>query len=250
MSHRQTAADRTSQHDVHQMLGTARAGTAERLAAENEVVRRHLRLAAALARRYHGRGVDDEDLVQVASLALVAAARRYDETRGDFASFATATVLGELKKHFRDLGWTVRPPRRIQTLQATIAAVDARAWDETGTGRAAELAARLGQPVADVLEALQARGCFHADSLDATEGEPSLGGVDDRFEQVDEWVSVTRLCRSLTDADRALLRMRFFEDLSQREIARRLDRNPMWVSRHLAALLGRLRTEAVVGEAA
>lgn len=241
---------RTSQDDVITLLSSATAGTPEHLAAQNEVVRRHLRLASALARRYRGRGLDDEDLFQVASLALVAAARRYDETRGDFASFATATVLGELKKHFRDLGWTVRPPRRIQTLQATIAAVDARAWDETGTRRAAELAGRLGQPLADVLEALQARGCFHPDSLDATEGEPALGGVDDRFEQVDEWVSVTRLCRELDDDDRALLRMRFFEDLSQREIARRLDRNPMWVSRRLAALLDRLRTDAVVGEAA
>lgn len=244
------ASDRASQGDVHELLGAARAGSSERRAAENEVVRRHLRLAAALARRYRGRGVDDEDLVQVASLALVAAARRYDETRGDFASFATATVLGELKKHFRDLGWTVRPPRRIQTLQATIAAVDARAWDEAGARRAAELATRLGQPVADVLEALQARGCFHPDSLDAADGEPSLGGVDDRFEQVDEWVSVTRLCRELGDDDRALLRMRFFEDLSQREIARRLDHNPMWVSRRLGALLAHLHDQAVVAEAA
>ncbi|WP_165570538.1 sigma-70 family RNA polymerase sigma factor [Aeromicrobium sp. IC_218] len=247
---RRLTSDRTSQHDVHELLGVERAGSVERQAAENDVVGRHLRLAAALARRYRGRGVDEEDLFQVASLALVTAARRYDETRGDFASFATATVLGELKKHFRDLGWTVRPPRRIQTLQATIAATDARAWDDAGTGRATELAARLGQPVADVLEALQARGCFHPDSLDASEGEPVLGSVDDRFDRVDEWVSVTHLCRELDDDDRTLLRMRFFEDLNQREIARQLGHNPMWVSRRLAALLDRLRSEVVVREAA
>jgi RNA polymerase sigma-B factor len=74
--------------------------------------------------------------------------------------------------------------------------------------------------------------------------------VDDRFELVDEWVSVAQLCRELDEDDRALLRMRFFDDLSQREIARRLDHNPMWVSRRLTALLDRLRTEAAVQEAA
>jgi RNA polymerase sigma-B factor len=240
---------RTTQHEVDDLLEGAPPGTTAHRDAENEIVRRHLGLASALARRYHGRGLDDDDLQQVAALALVGAVRRYDPERGDFASFATATVLGELKKHFRDLGWTVRPPRRIQTLQASIAAADGPAWDETGQSRAAALARRLGEPVADVLEALQARGCFQPDSLDAASTEPSAA-QDERFDRVDERVSVTALCRSLDDADRALLRMRFFEDLSQREIARRLDRNPMWVSRRLAALLDHLRSAVVTQEAA
>lgn len=248
MSHRTTG--RATQDEVVDLLRAgARSTHEERLAAQNEVVRRHLGLASALARRYRGRGIDDEDLYQVASLALVAAARRYEEDRGDFAAFATATVLGELKKHFRDLGWTVRPPRRIQTLQASIAATDGAVWDEPPVRTAPALAARLGQPVADVLEALQARGCFHPDSLEATDREPA-GHEDERYDRVDEWVSVTQLCRELDEDDRDLLRMRFFEDLSRREIARRLDHNPMWVSRRLTALLDRLRAGATVQEAA
>ncbi|MEH3032824.1 MAG: sigma-70 family RNA polymerase sigma factor [Aeromicrobium erythreum] len=208
----------------------------------DRLVEDHLPLADRIARRYGHRGVDADDLQQVARLALVKAARGFDPERGDFAPFAAATVRGEVKRYFRDLAWDVRPPRRVQELQARLSAEidhDPRETDLT------ELAERLGVDPAEVREAAAARGCFTCDSIDAAEaaGHP-FAVVDERLDLVEDWQAFRRLRRSLDDDACRLLTWRFLEGLTQQEIADRLGISQMQVSRRLSTLLTRLRTAA------
>lgn len=203
----------------------------------------HLSLAARLARGYRGRGVDLEDLEQVARLALVKAAAGFDEDRGAFPAFATATIRGELKRHFRDRAWGVRPPRRVQELQARLGA-EHDGTDIT-TAQIADLSASLGVPARDLTEAVAARGCYSPDSIEAAvDAGHEMGGIDARFELVEDWVTFTRICRDLSRQDRQLLQWRFVDDLTQQEIADRLGISQMQVSRRIAALLARLRSAA------
>ena len=209
----------------------------------NTLVEDHLDLAVRIARRYSGRGVEREDLEQVARLALVKAAHHYDPDRGPFGPFAATTVRGEVKRYFRDLAWGVRPPRRIQELQARMSA------EPSPDGRDEDpwtLAARLGAPVADVREAMAARGCFACDSIDAADDAGHTFGVeDDRFDRVDERESFRALCVGLSDDDRRLLAWRDVEELTQQQIADRLGISQMQVSRRLSRLLEGLRAAAV-----
>lgn len=203
----------------------------------------HLSFAARLARGYRGRGVDADDLEQVAYLALVKAAAGFDEDRGAFAAFATATIRGELKRHFRDRAWGVRPPRRVQELQARLSA-EHDGTDIT-TAQVARLSERLGVPARDLTEAVAARGCYAPDSIDAAaDAGHEMGGTDARLDLVDDWVTFTHLCRDLSRQDRQLLQWRFVDDLTQQEIANQLGISQMQVSRRIAALLARLRTAA------
>ena len=203
----------------------------------------HLSLAARLARGYRGRGVDADDLEQVAHLALVKAAAGFDEDRGAFAAFATATIRGELKRHFRDRAWGVRPPRRVQELQARLGAE--HDGTEITTDQIPRLSERLGVPVEDLTEAVAARGCYAPDSTDAAaDAGREMGGIDPRLELVDDWVTFTRICRDLSRQDRELLQWRFVDDLTQQAIANQLGISQMQVSRRIAALLARLRAAA------
>lgn len=203
----------------------------------------HLPLAARLARSYRGRGVDADDLEQVARLALVKAAAGFDEDRGAFAAFATATIRGELKRHFRDRAWGVRPPRRVQELQARLG-VEHDGTDIT-TAQIARLSDQLGVPASDLVEAAAARGCYAPDSIDAAQDAGhEMGGIDARLELVDDWVTFTRLCRDLARQDRQLLQWRFVDDMTQQEIAHELGISQMQVSRRISALLARLRAAA------
>lgn len=201
----------------------------------------HLDLAARLARGYRGRGVEDDDLLQVARLALVKAAERFDASVGAFAPFAASTIRGEIKRYFRDVAWSVRPPRRLQDLQAQIAR-------ETATGPVAPetLATRLGVPLADVREAMAAGSCFTNDRIDDEQG---AGALDDAgYARVEAWLTVRSLRGALSEDDRRLLAWRFVDELPQREIAARLGISQMQVSRRLSNLLTRLRRE--VGDVA
>ena len=210
---------------------------------DDRIIRDHLGLAERLSRSFSGRGVDRDDLEQVARLALVKAARGYDEHRGAFAPFAAATIRGELKRYFRDVAWDVRPPRRIQELQAQISVEREKSPQTAEDPR--HLAVRLDADVHDVREALAARGCFTCDSTEAAEaaGHP-FGRPDPRLDRVEEWVTFTDLCRRLDHADRQLLHWRFVQELTQRQIGELLGISQMQVSRRLAALLDRLRHEA------
>lgn len=205
-----------------------------------DLVLEHLGLADALAHRYAGRGVDTEDLEQVARLALVKAARRYRTDRGDFAPFAAATIGGELKRHFRDRAWVVRPPRRLQEIQARLSAEHV---GEVTSSNVDEIAGRLGLDPHEVSEASAARGCFHADSTDDPDHRRDLGVDDAALELVAEWQSVARPLRRLGREERQLLSWRFVDGLTQQAIADRLGISQMQVSRRLAKVIATLRSD-------
>ncbi len=234
------------------LVKAAGAASQERTVLEDELVHRYLGLATHLAGRYAGRGADREDLVQVASFALVKAIRGFNHDRGEFVPFATVTILGEIKKYFRDHCWGVRPPRRIQQLQADIAAAtERRMHSDAHAPGDDDLADELDAEVADIREAMAARSCFSPSSLDQPSrigGRPlgeTLMSDEDAYDFVEEWVTVGPLCRQLDDSERELLRLRFVEDKTQQEIAAIVGVSQMQVSRRLSKLLETLRSEAL-----
>jgi RNA polymerase sigma-B factor len=225
--------------------------------AQDEIVRLYLPLCTAMAQRYDGRGIEHDDLVQVARLGLVKAMSRYEPGRGrSFAAYAVPTISGELKRHFRDRGWMVRPPRRVQELRSDLSAH--RAELEQHLGRAAsdpELAEALGLAVDEVRELARATSCFRPSSIDAPlDGEgarqPSatLAYDDPSFELVEDRVCLEGLLAGVDQHARTLLSLRFVEGLTQREIGERLGMTQMQVCRSLNALLRRLRSEAASEE--
>ncbi len=247
----------TSAQTTALLLAAASSPPDERATIEDQVVTAHMPLAARIAGRYRQRGIDVEDLTQVAHLALVMAARRFDHERGEFPAFASVTISGEIKKYFRDHGWMMRPPRSVQLLQASI-------------GRAEELHARAGddRPGIDqmaleldvdrnaVADAMTARGCFSMASLDAptfgndrTLGD-SVASVGDDLDLVDGWVDLRPAWDLLDAADKQLLVLRFFDDLTQENIARIVGSTQMQISRRLKAVLATLKESMAVADAA
>lgn len=225
---------------------------ADRSALEGEIVRRYRPLVRGQAARYAHRGVDKEDLAAVGDFALLKAIRRFDPDRGCFSAFAAATIRGEIKKYFRDHGWMIRPTRRIQELQAHIAEATEEHLHLGVVPDRAELAARLDVTTDDIREAMLARGHFSPHSLDATvdRGDRTLastvGAYERGFDLVDERVTAMAACASLGAADRELIRLRFFEDRTQDEIARMIGISQMQVSRRLRRIL--LRLHSIVTE--
>ena len=222
-----------------------------RTVADEELACSYLPLARALAGRFAGKGVELDDLVQVANLALVKAVRRYDPEQGAFAPFASATISGELKKHLRDHCWMVKPPRSIQELQGRIMkVVDSVAQEDRGQPHVASLAAAVDVSVGEAREAMKARACFSPASLDRPSpvtgrslGE-SLSDDDGAFEEIEGHLALVQICSDLTPAERQLIRLRYYENKSQREIARELGVSQMQVSRRLRRLLDDLRARA------
>lgn len=215
---------------------------------QNAVASDYIPMAGRLARRYRGRGIADDDLDQVARLGLVKAIRRFDPDRRSFAAYAVPTVLGELRRHFRDRAWTIRPVRSIQELQMSVSA----ARDElrsTGTHEPSvgEVAQHLGIGVREVREADTAHDAFAPRSLDVpspADGTPAherIGALDPGHEAVERLQTAMPALRSLDETDRRLLHMRFVEDRSQRDIGAELGISQMQVSRRLATVLARLR---------
>lgn len=227
---------------------------ATRQRCRQRVVELHLDVADSLARRYQGRGVDTGDLTQVARLALVEAVARFDAARGDFLPFAVVTILGCLKRHFRDHGWMIRPPRRVQELQAQLGEQGDTLTQETGHAPSVrELAEQLDETSERIAEAIVAGSCFHPTSLDAprlgraAESEMTIGsmlGTDDpRFDQI-EWIETLRsACAILPSSHRRLLYLRFFEQRNQDEIATELGVSQMQVSRLLRRILADLQNQ-------
>jgi RNA polymerase sigma-B factor len=218
---------------------------------EDRLVEINMQVAVDVARRYRSRGIAVEDLEQVAYLGLVKAARGYDPERAtDFLSYAVPTIRGEVRRYFRDHGWTVRPPRTVQQAQSRITAVEAVLCQELGRApRPSEIAARLEVDVDLVVEALGANGCFSPTSLDASaaEGEGGigdrLGGDDPSFDSAEARVALQPLLAHLDRRERLMLEMRFFKGATQAEIGEVLGVTQMQVSRLLSALLARLRDD-------
>jgi RNA polymerase sigma-B factor len=208
----------------------------------------NLGLAHQLARRFLHRGEPLEDLVQVASVALVKSVDRFDPDRGvDFAAFATRTIIGELKRHFRDQGWAVRASRRVQELYLELGHATSTLVQQLGRSpTVAELAAMTGSTEEAVLEAIEAGQGYRAASIDASENEDDplsarLGERDVRYEAVEERALLAPALAKLPPREQSILRMRFVEGLTQSEIAVTIGVSQMHVSRLLAASLEELR---------
>lgn len=209
-----------------------------------------LEIADAVALRYRGRGVEVDDLLQVARTALVKAARRYRPGGGSgFAAFAVPTISGEVKRHFRDCAWSVRPPRRLQELRWSLTREEERLRHDLGRDPGdAELAEALGVTAEEIGEARTCGAAFHAVSLDApTPGGSTIGdlvadhsGLDDFGPETRE--SLRRALLTLTDRERLILRLRFVEEKTQSEIGEVIGVSQMQVSRLLGTLLARLRS--------
>ena len=225
------------------------------VASRDELIRRTLPLARRLAGRYARRSEPIDDLMQVASIGLIKAVDRFDPTLGiAFSSFAVPSILGELKRHFRDHGWAARVPRPLQERVLKVNAVGEQLSSEMGRApKAREVAAAMGESVEDVLEAMEAAAAHVAASLDAPlgrDGEDSLtyadsvGEVDGRLELVENRTVVDAAMRALPERERLVLHLRFEEDMTQSEIAEQIGVSQMHVSRLIRRALKRLQTVA------
>jgi RNA polymerase sigma-B factor len=214
----------------------------------DQLVEAHLGLAHQLARRFTSRGESLDDLVQVASLALIKSVDRFDPERGvEFSTFATRTIIGELKRHFRDRGWSIRAPRRIQELYLELGHVIDSLSQELGRPpTVAEMARSTGATEESVLEALEAGQSYRTSSIDAPDRQEGtiadrLGEFDAGFTGAEDRILLIRSLEGLPERERTILILRFVDGLSQSEIAVRIGVSQMHVSRLLSTSLARLR---------
>jgi RNA polymerase sigma-B factor len=230
----------------------AEADPVERKRLQDEVVVMHMGLARAIAARYRGRGIAEDDLTQAASMALLRAARNFDPAHGvEFLSYAVVTMKGEVKRQFRDFGWMVRPPRPIQKLQADVGRAQGELTHLLGRSpRVPEVAEHLGVTEDEVLEALSADGCFTPTSLDLPIGEggsavlgDTLMHEDSDIDEAEARVMLMPAIRSLPERERQVLFLRFFKQMSQSQIAAEVGVTQMQVSRILARVLVQLRDQ-------
>lgn len=234
-------------------LREALAGTPDREALTRELIETNLGVARSIASRYRNRGIDLDDLEQVAMLGLTKAAQRFDADAGhDFLSYAVPTVRGEIRRHFRDAGWMIRPPRRIQDLQARLGTAQQELENSLGRSpRPSEIASHLGEDLFDVVEALAADGCFTPTSLDLTVAEGSstlgdqLGGDDRNVASAEARIVLEPVIQLLSPRDRVIVQLRFLEDRTQQEIAETIGLTQAQVSRVLTRILADLRAELV-----
>jgi RNA polymerase sigma-B factor len=238
--------DRTEQ----ELFASVRAGDGR---AREELVERYLPLARRLARRYQRSEEPIDDLVQVASLGLVKAVDRYDAGRETaFSSFAVPTILGELRRHFRDRTWSVRVPRELQELALRVDKAVASLAAESGRApTVAEIAAVVNVSEEQVLDALQAASAYRAGSLDAPRGggeetwgetvADSIGVEEGGFARAEERATLEPMLAHITERERLVLRLRFGEDLTQAEIGERIGVSQMQVSRLIRQAIARLR---------
>ena len=212
----------------------------------DRVVESHLGLVEHLARRYTDRGEPYDDLVQVGTIGLLKAVDRYDPDLGpSFAAYAVPTILGEIRRHFRDRGWAVRVPRRLQELTRTIAAARAALTQELGRAPTVdELAERAGVDADAVLEGLESAGAYSTVPLDddPTNSGAHLGFDDSGLEGVENREALRPLLVALPPRERRILALRFVRGMSQSQIAAEVGISQMHVSRLLARTLETLRT--------
>jgi len=206
----------------------------------DELVVEHLGLARALARRYAGRGESIEDLQQVATVGLLKAVERFDPGRGlSFTTFAVPTITGEIKRHFRDRTWATRVPRALQELALRLTDSVRELNQELGRSPSiAEIAARLGVDQELVLEAMEVSRSYTASSLDAPTDDDGggvsrvdrvMGDVDAGYEAVEQQMTVDHLLSTLSERDRTIVTLRFFENMTQSEIAEQVGISQMHV---------------------
>ncbi len=220
-------------------------------AVREELVERYLPLARHLARRFVGRGETIDDLIQVADLGLLNAIDRFDPDRGvQFTTFAAVTITGELKRHFRDRGWSVRVPRSLQESALLVHRTLESLWQELGRSPTiAEIAEGADLTEEAVIEAMDAIQAYSPASLDAAvsdDGTPmgeTVGHADPSFEVAEGWASVAPALEKLPDRERRILYLRFFKGMTQTEIAQQIGISQMHISRLIAQSLDRIRRE-------
>lgn len=241
--------------DMFRELANFSADSMEFQRQQDKIVERCLPLADHIARRFEGRGEPRDDLVQVARVGLVNAVVRFDiEAGSDFVSFAVPTIMGEVRRHFRDNSWSVKVPRRLKELHLRLGTATADLSQRLGRApTATELAGELGMDRDEVIEGLVAGSSYNTLSIDSGGGgsddddaraiADTLGDVDAGLDQIENRESLRPLLEALPERERTVLVLRFFESMTQTQIADRVGISQMHVSRLLSKSLARLRDQ-------
>ena len=239
---------------MFEQLAALEAGTSEHEELRAALIERHFPLVTFMARKFADRGEPLDDLIQVGTIGLIKAIDRFEISKGfEFSTFATPTIVGEIKRHFRDKTWAVRVPRRLQELGASVTKATTeltQKLDRSPTPK--EIAKHLGITVDDVAEALESNAAYSTVSLDVTSetstsiGE-TFGALDEALEGVEYRESLKPLLAQLDDREKRILQMRFFDNLSQSQIATELGISQMHVSRILNKVLTHLREGLISG---
>ena len=245
---------RSADREMFEQLAALEAGTSEHEALRAALIERHLPLVTFMARKFADRGEPLDDLIQVGTIGLIKAIDRFEISKGfEFSTFATPTIVGEIKRHFRDKTWAVRVPRRLQELGASVTKATTeltQKLDRSPTPK--EIAKHLGITVDDVAEALESNAAYSTVSLDVTSetstsiGE-TFGALDEALEGVEYRESLKPLLSQLDVREKRILQMRFFDNLSQSQIATELGISQMHVSRILNKVLTHLREGLISG---
>ncbi len=245
-----TAADRAKAREMFLRLQELPEDHPERARLRELLVEAHLPLVEYLARRFRNRGEPLDDLIQVATIGLIKSVDRFDLERGvEFSTYATPTIVGELKRHFRDKGWAVRVPRRLQELNLSLNKVVAELSQEIGRSPTiAEIATKARLPEEEVLEGLDTSNAYAVVSLDAPAGgedapavSEHIGAEDESLEALEYRAALGPLIANLPERERRILYLRFFGGMTQSQIAARLGISQMHVSRLLNRTLAVLR---------
>ncbi|MFF4018205.1 RNA polymerase sigma factor SigF [Streptomyces sp. NPDC001843] len=232
-------------------------GSPEYAELRNQLVRMHLPLVEHLARRFRNRGEPLDDLTQVATIGLIKSVDRFDPDRGvEFSTYATPTVVGEIKRHFRDKGWAVRVPRRLQELRLSLTTATAELSQQHGRSPTVhELAEKLAISEEEVLEGLESANAYSTLSLDVPDTDDespavadTLGAEDEALEGVEYRESLKPLLEDLPPREKRILLLRFFGNMTQSQIAQEVGISQMHVSRLLARTLAQLREKLLVEE--
>ena len=228
------------------------ASQATRTAARDELVHLHLPLVEHCARRFRNRGEPFEDLVQVGTIGLLKSIDRFDLERAvEFSTYATPTIIGEIKRYFRDKGWAIRVPRRLQELRMQIGAATAELTQSLGRSPTPrELAGSIGCSVEEIIEGIESSNAYSTLSLDATDDAEDGGGsmldaigvMDENLEHVEIRESLKPLLDALEPREKKILLLRFFKNRTQTQIAEEIGVSQMHVSRLLTRTLDQLRT--------
>ncbi|WP_406332766.1 RNA polymerase sigma factor SigF [Streptomyces sp. NBC_00203] len=249
--------DRSGARAMFIELRKLKEGSAEYAELRNQLVRMHLPLVEHLARRFRNRGEPLDDLTQVATIGLIKSVDRFDPERGvEFSTYATPTVVGEIKRHFRDKGWAVRVPRRLQELRLALTTATAELSQLHGRSPTVhELAEKLGISEEEVLEGLESANAYSTLSLDVPDTDDespavadTLGAEDEALEGVEYRESLKPLLEDLPPREKRILLLRFFGNMTQSQIAQEVGISQMHVSRLLARTLAQLREKLLVEE--
>jgi RNA polymerase sigma-B factor len=253
---RQSADDQrlAAERELFERLHDADASDAEQAGVRDALIETHMPLVHHLARRYADRGEPIEDVTQVATIGLIQAIDKFDPDRGSaFSTYAVPTILGAIRRHFRDATWSVKVPRRVQELRGKIdAAHDALAQELGRSPTVAEIAARADVDPADVLDSLELSRARSAAPIDATsDGEvplaDTLGDLDASLTDIENAETIKRLLTTLSEDERTVVTLRFFDGLTQTQIAERVGVSQMQVSRILTRSLEKLRAGLSAG---